>query len=456
LVKNRLEVIQSHLFLSSHAGCQLLAELMEETGFRREARRLGGKKIRLGFSDAEYVQLFVMLLATGHSDFEAVREVRRDSVIRHLLGLKKLPHANTLREYLGRLKPAHLAGLKRLMLHPLRFVEPLVDPIGMIPVDVDDSVFEQHGEKKEHATWAYNGEFGYRPLFMFIGRDGWLLDGLLRPGNVNGVDGADLLIEKAFDRLPEDVQAMDFFYRLDCGFYSADVVRMIRLLEKEFIIKAKLTSRLKKTLAGIPEEAWIPAEGPGPKAPPACASHADRPTHFAEFTYQPTGWEAPCRFIARREIHHADGLFPEVRYFVYVTSLAHAPQEIDACYRRRGMAENYIKELQYTLDLECLPSGDFATNQAFLHMGMITYNLLVLLAEMHQDPKVTERYKSGRMTLKTVRRKLLHVAGYIVSHARKLSLALSRSYVFLDEFRQTLTRIRGITAIHDPPAYVAV
>lgn len=420
---------------------------MEQTGFRREAKDLGVKRIKLGFSDADFVQLFVMLLATGHSDFEAVREVRRDSVIRHLLGIKKLPHANTLREYLGRCGPEHIAVLKQLMLHPLRFMKPLADPIGMIPVDVDDSVFEQHGEKKEHADWAYNGEFGYRPLFMFIGRDGYLADGLLRSGNINGVDGADALIEKAFDRLPEDIRKMELLYRLDCGFYSGAVVRMIRLLEKDFVIKAKLTSRLKKTLAHIPEDQWVKAESLSSKTPP---------THFAEFSYQPQGWETPCRFIARRESLHADGLFPELRYFVYATSLTHEPKIVDACYKRRGMAENYIKELQYALDLECLPSGDFATNQAFLHMGMITYNLMVLLAELHQDPKVTQRYKSGRMALKTVRRKLLHVAGYIVSHARKASLALSRSYVLLDEFKNTLNRIRHIVPIHDPPAFVCV
>jgi hypothetical protein len=244
---------------------------------------------------------------------------------------------------------------------------------------------------------------------MFIGRDGYLADGLLRPGNINGVDGADMLIEKAFDRLPEDIQGLGLLYRLDCGFYSGDVVRMICHLGKAFVIKAKLTSRLKAVLSQIPKAEWSKAEGLGRKAPL---------THFTEFHYQPQGWEAPCRFVVRRERLHADGLFPEVCYFAYVTSLTQSPQEVDACYRRRGMAENYIKELQYTLDLECLPSGDFATNQAFLHMGMITYNLLVLLAEMHQDPKVPERYKSGRMTLKTVRRKLLYIAGYIVNHAR--------------------------------------
>ena len=440
MVRTDLEVIQSHLFLSSYAGCQLLVELMEKSGFRREAERVGGKRIRLGFSDAEFVQLYVLMLATGHSDFEAVRELRQDSVIRHMLGLGKLPHANTLREHAGRLGRRCVGGLKRLMLYPLRFVEPLADPIGLVPVDVDDSVFEQHGEKKEGAAWAYNGKFGYRPLFMFIGREGWIMDGWLRPGNVHGVKDADVLIEKAFDRLPKEVQEMPLLYRLDAGFFSGDVVRMIRLLGKDFIVKARLTPRLKQVVEGLPEDAWV--EGEGPQGVPVA---------FAEFAYQPEGWDEPCRFVVRREVHHADSLFPEVRWFVYATSLRHAPEEIDAGYRRRGMAENYIKELQHTLDVECLPSGDFATNQAFLHLGMITYNLLVLLAVLHQDPRAPERYKSGRMTLKTVRRKLLHVAGYLVRHARRVRLALSRAYVLLGEYKRTLERIRGLHPLHEPP-----
>ena len=257
MVRTDLEVIQSHLFLSSYAGCQLLVELMEKSGFRREAERVGGKRIRLGFSDAEFVQLYVLMLATGHSDFEAVRELRQDSVIRHMLGLRKLPHANTLREHAGRLGRRCVGGLKRLMLYPLRFVEPLADPIGLVPVDVDDSVFEQHGEKKEGAAWAYNGKFGYRPLFMFIGREGWIMDGWLRPGNVHGVKDADVLIEKAFDRLPKEVQEMPLLYRLDAGFFSGDVVRMIRLLGKDFIVKARLTPRLKQVVEGLPKDAWV-------------------------------------------------------------------------------------------------------------------------------------------------------------------------------------------------------
>jgi len=36
---------------------------------------VGDKRIKPGFSDAEYVQLFVMLLATGYSDFKAVLDV---------------------------------------------------------------------------------------------------------------------------------------------------------------------------------------------------------------------------------------------------------------------------------------------------------------------------------------------------------------------------------------------
>jgi hypothetical protein len=438
---NRLEVEQSHLNLSGVAGCQALMELMSAVNIDPKRAGVRVKKIDSGFTDTHYLQLLVLMLATQHSDFESVRELRQDSVIAHLLGLPELPHANTLREYLGRYSEAQIGALKRLMLQPLAAAQLLPDPLGYVPVDVDASIFEQHGLKKAGAAWAYDGTFGYQPLFMFIGRQGYALDGHLRPGNQNGVDQADWDIEKAFDRLPESVQALKLLYRFDAGFYAWDVVRTIRLLGKDLLIKAKLTAPLLAAIDALPASAWTPTGTP-----------TDCPTSFAELTYQPEGWDTSMRYVVRREIRRADTLLPETHTFAYVTTLNHAPEAIDAGYRRRGMAENFIKELKHDLDLEGLPSGDFQTNQAFLHVGLLTYNLLVLLAQLHQDPRTPSRYVSGRMRLLTVRRQLLHIAGYLVRHARRSVLMFSSGYVFHDLYRQTLARIRALANAPPIPA----
>jgi len=438
---NRLEIERSHLNLSGVAGCQALTELMTAVDLDPKRAGVRVKKIASGFTDQQYLQLLVLMIATQHSDFESVRELRQDSVIAHLLDLSHLPHANSLREYLGRFDAVQVQGLKRLLLQPLSAVNLLPDPIGRVPVDVDASIFEQHGQAKEGAAWAYDKTFGYQPLFMFIGRQGYALDGHLRPGNQNGVEQADWDIEKAFDRLPESVQALPLLYRLDSGFYAGDVVRTIRLLDKDLLIKARLTAPLLAAIDALPESAWTPAG-----APVSC------PTTFAELRYQPTGWESDLRFVVRREIRNAQTLFPETHTFAYVTTLSDTPEAIDLCYRRRGMAENFIKELKHDLDLEGLPSGDFQTNQAFLHVGLLAYNLLVLLAQLRQDPRVPTRYVSGRMRLMTVRRQLLQLAGYIVTHARRVVLRVSGSYAFHDVYRQTLSRIRALTSAPPAPA----
>jgi len=429
-----LSVSKSHLNLSSYAGSQTLLELMDHCGVSAGASRVRVKRIKSGIPDADYIRLSLLLIATGHTDFESVREVRDESTLKHLLGIKRLPHANTLREYMGRLDDAAIMHLKRLLNVPLASATPLPDPIGMIPVDYDASVFVQHGMKKEQAEYAYNGEFGYQPLFGFIGRQGYCMDVSLRAGNHNGVVGTADELEKAFDRLPEAVAEQPLLFRFDAGFYSHDIVETIHALKKDFLIKAKLTAPLKRAIDALPEQAWTPDPSAGVD------------TAHAEFRYQPSGWKREERFVVRREIHYGDGLFPETRYFAFVTSLEREAGEVDACYRRRGQAENFIKEMQYDLGLECLPSGKFATNKAFLHLGALAYNLLVLLGELSQRDDKPKRNKIGRRTLGTIRRQYLIVAGYIRCHARTAQLMLSRSYTLFDEYMRLLQRIRSINS----------
>ena len=64
------------------------------------------------------------------------------------------------------------------------------------------------------------------------------------------------------------------------------------------------------------------------------------------------------------------------------------------------------------------------------------------------------RYKRkiGRITLKTVRRKLLHVAGYLVRHVRRV---LSRAYVLLAEYKRALEQIRSLRSLHEPLSLVS-
>lgn len=428
---NRLDVVKSHLKLSNYAGCQALLELMDTTGVTTAAARLRVKRIDSGFPDTDFVRLFTLLLATRHSDFESVRELREDSLIKHLMGLKRLPHANTLREYLGRFEDSHVRALKGMLNLPLAHATLLADPIGLVPVDIDASVFVQHGTQKEGATYAYNGEFGYQPLFAFIGRQGYGMDVTLRPGHHNGIDGAAVDLEQAYNRLPESVARQSLLFRLDAGFYDRTLIETVQALEKHFLIKARVTARLQRAIDEVPAEAW------------STDITATNPTVFAELHYQPTGWKRPERFIIRRETLHADGLFPETRDIVYVTNLSHTPADIDACYRRRGQAENFIKELQYDLDLECLPSGRLATNQAFLHLGVLAYNLLVLLGELRHDASL-KKNKIGRQSLGTIRRQFITIAGYLRQHARRVQIMLSNAYTLFDEYRALLRQVRSV------------
>ena len=64
--------------------------------------------------------------------------------------------------------------------------------------------------------------------------------------------------------------------------------------------------------------------------------------------------------------------------FPYVTNLKFAPAEIWRLHRRRGDAENRIKELKYDFGFDSFNLKDFYTTQAALTFAMIAYNLMAL------------------------------------------------------------------------------
>src|SRR3990172_10985202 len=98
--------------------------------------------------------------------------------------------------------------------------------------------------------------------------------------------------------------------------------------------------------------------------------------------------------------------------------------------------ENLIKEHKHGFDLETLrvPTRNFHANWAYLLIGQLAFNLvawfkkLVLPAEYHQA------------TLKTIRHRLLSVAGKIVRTARQFFLVMSDQYSDQDVWEFALLR----------------
>ncbi|SDL62715.1 Transposase DDE domain group 1 [Modicisalibacter muralis] len=141
-------------------------------------------------------------------------------------------------------------------------------------------------------------------------------------------------------------------------------------------------------------------------------------------TYEAGAWPAPRRVVLQER---PDDLW--FHTFFLVTNLNrfdHSPQEVLACYRRRGKAEAHMGELKSVLDIQ-LSSMDrgastvqdvMARNQASLLLSLYAYEL------MHALCGLMEKETRHGWSLARLREQVLKVAATVTVHARRITLHL--------------------------------
>jgi hypothetical protein len=149
--------------------------------------------------------------------------------------------------------------------------------------------------------------------------------------------------------------------------------------------------------------------------------------------YQPTGWEAPFRFVAMRipkeEKPSASNqptqclLFEDDNYTyrIFCTNLSGPAHEVVSQYDKRADVENLVGEAKRE-GLDAIPSAKFKNNYAFFQVVMLAYNIwryMKLLAgqsrEHEEDTEKTKPLKGiVTNTLRIARLKLLLIAAKVV------------------------------------------
>lgn len=101
-------------------------------------------------------------------------------------------------------------------------------------------------------------------------------------------------------------------------------------------------------------------------------------------------------------------------YQGWISNISHAmdPDEIVKMYRKRGHAENFIRELKNGMDLHHYPCQKLTANKAYGLIAAFSYNLMrfVALKENPERPQFA----------KAIRNKLIHLPVQIVRHAREV------------------------------------
>jgi hypothetical protein len=409
----------------SDAGVALVATLAERLG----VERLAGRLVRLrgdrpGAANAGrkvMALLFAMVLgADSIDDCDVLRAGRT----RRLLG-GWLPAPSTLGTFLRAFTFGHVRQLDKLLAESLtRAWQAGAGPgAGRLVIDVDSFVGEVCGAQKQGAAYGYTTRFGYHPILATRADTREALHIRLRKGSANTQKGIKRFCEELIARVERAGATGVKLLRADSGFWNTKVFELLENAGWQYSIGVRNSKKVKQAIEVIAEGAWQTISYP-----------AGGEAQIAETIY------GGRRLIVRRTrlIGPQAELWPDWRYFPFVTNRSEALELVEAEHRQHAVVELAVRDLKDQA-LRHFPSGQFNANAAWTVIACLAHNLLRWTEALGLPGGAVRAARS-------VRRRLLCLPGRLTTHAGRWTLHLPARWPWRHDFTQALARIRALPA----------
>ena len=334
------------------------------------------------------------MLHAGGRRLEDVRELRAEQEVLAKLGLRAVPDAGTVGDWLRRQGGKGAAALEQIS---RKLIAPCFVAGEEVTLDVDATQIEA---EKQDAQWTYHHVQGYMPLVGYV--DGVCVGHEFREGNVSPGAGILEFARHCEAALPTGKKV---YFRSDSAAYQAEVINDYSQPGRSFSITADLDVAVKREIAHLPEAAWQAYRTADDLA-------TDR--EIAETVHSMNGTEQAFRLIVLRWPNPQPNLFEADRYCYHAvaTNRREGASVVIWKHNQRGESENWHKELKVGFGMEQMPCGQFEANAVYFAIGVLAYNLAQLLKRQ----VLPAAYRTA--TVATLRWKVYRLAGKLVRHAR--------------------------------------
>ena len=409
----------------SDAGITLVATLAGRLGVEALAGRLVGLRgERPGAANAGrkvMALLFAMVLGADCIDDTGVLRAGRTG---RLLG-GWLPAPSTLGTFLRAFTFGHVRQLDKLLAESLtRAWQAGAGPgTGRLVIDVDSFVGEVCGYLKQGAGYGYTKIFGYHPILATRADTREALHIRLRKGSANTQKGIKRFCEELIARVDRAGAAGPKLLRADSGFWNTKVLELLEAKGWEYSIGVRNIKTVTTAIQAIKASDWQPIDYPkGGEA------------QIAETVY------GGRRLIVRRTrlIGPQAELWPDWRHFAFLTNRTEPLAVVETEHRDHAVIEQVIADLKDQA-LAHFPSGHFYANAAWTVLAALAHNLL-RWTQLIGLPDTTVR------AARTLRRRLIQIAGRVTRHARGWTLHLPARWPWHGDYITALARIRALPA----------
>jgi hypothetical protein len=439
--------------LVSHSGIVHVGTLLGKTNLKSRLDQFDGVHFeQRGIPHGDVLFSMIGLISIAKPDYDAIELFRPKADFFNLaMGISRCPSAATLRQRIDllghRVEPILVeesANLVKTMAPALTPIETSCGPF--LPLDIDVSPFDNSKTQKEGVSRTYKGCDGYAPIFAYLGAEGYLTNLQLRNGSQHCQNGTPAFIARTI-RCVRQITPAPVLMRLDSGNDSQDNFPDVQGDNVHFIIKRNL--RRESPLS------WLDlARRCGEPAPARKGKRIWIGKTTVGLSAQPLPYPIVFKVIERTIDKKGQQLvFPEIEAETYWCSLADMPaREVIGLYHDHGTSEQYHSELKTDLNIERLPSGNFASNSLVLHLAMIAYNALRIIGQQ----SLAEARRMGiklpgsrsskhveRRRIRTVIQDLMYMAGRLIYRGRQWYIGFGSLNPFAELWRLIDIRLRS-------------
>ena len=423
---DRIAVTFDEPGLVANAGLVLVATLVKRLGLEELVDTMVRIPSKLGgFSPGRKVLTLVHAMVAGatHIDHaDVLRAGATGEVLSH-----RVMAPSTLGTFLRAFTFGHVRQLEAVVGEALRRAWSAMTLPSRLVVDVDSTICEVAGKKKAGAAYGYTKVLGLHPLLATRADTGEVLHARLRKGSANTQRGAKRFVEELVARLRRAGASGTLVMRFDSGFWSKDLLSTLERLGVSYTMAVRAnTKAIAQVVATIAEEDWVPIVYPeGGEAA------------VSETTYKGR------RLVVRRTrlLGPEATLWPDWRYFAFLTDLTASAIEVDAFHRERAQAELDIRDLKEGAGMEHCPSGSFAANGAWLCCAVLAHNLVrwtQVLGGLHDH----DDHRPA--VARTIRTRFVSLPGRLVNRSGTPTLRAPSLWPWQDPFTRALSNLRAL------------
>ena len=421
--------------LTSRIGLLLPAHLMDTLSLSQHIdQHFPQPQSNRGFKPSVFVQTLILMQHDENFHLDDVRNLKEDKALQAVLGLKKIPSATAIGDWLRRtgkhqtINTACEAVNKLLLksaLHTCKHVTLDIDATEVIA-------------GKESAKWTYKSNQGYMPMVGHISETGQVVACDFRDGNQSPNSNNLEFIIQCQKALPDGCTVQ--YLRIDAAGYQIKIIKHCDDNGIHYAIRAVTSTVIKAAINTTSEDDWQPMLNK--KGEAINGQDTFRTVHCIGDYKEPF-----TLVIQRKRIKGQVKLdFDAVQNSEEITSGGYiyraiatnrdtlTDSQIIHWYNQRGEdSENRIKELKLDFGGDTLPCSDKDANALYFTIAALSYNLFALMRAL-----LPEELSHHRVI--TIRWRLYAIAAKVVKTGGQLFVKVARRHRTL--FAEVLSALR--------------